>query len=829
MTILTLFSPLKGWVTPLSDVPDAVFSSLMLGDGIAVDPLGDVLVAPCDGTIISVHAARHAIAMRAQNGIELLIHLGIDSVAMGGEAIEALVSEGDEVKVGQSLLRFDIDRLVMGASAAVTPLLVTGGTDVAPEILSEGLVDIGFPLLRVTGTSGQAEAVHESGNVVTQPVVLALPHGIHARPAARIVDAVRDLAAKVTLIHGEKRAAASSALALLGLGAQAQDTLLVEAVGVDANLAIERVAAVLTDDSEAVAVKAVQAPVLQMAISDDIAPLSGIAASPGLATGTAFWISKVDVSDLKAIGSPAEERTRLDQALSKIRLRLTEQASASGAAGEILGAHLTIVDDPALLETAHQAIVAGKSAGEAWHDAIAAQIDVLGGAASGRIAERVDDLRDIEGRVLGILSGKEVTALDIPPGSIVLAQELLPSEVVALDPNHVEGIALSLGGPTSHAAILAAGMGIPMVVALGDALTPIEAGETLLLDADQGRLEVAPTPERINAAHELIANRKETLAKVSAQLCHSVDGVRIRISANLGSVADALSAVQENTEGCGLLRTEFLFLEREQPPSEDEQLAVYQLISDTLGDRPLTIRLLDIGGDKPVPYLPIATEENPMLGMRGVRVSLAHMDLLESQLAAILRVQPPGRCKIMVPMVANENEVAAIAETLDRLVAARKDVENVEKPNLGIMVETPAAALIAGTLAKTANFFSIGSNDLTQYTLAMDRGNAAIAGGADGLHPAVLKLIAEACSGAAEARIPVSVCGGLAADRLAVPILLGLGVTELSVPPKLIGPTKLLTSSLSIADCRAFAHKVLTLGSAADVRKHSASFLEGRA
>ncbi|WP_033967360.1 putative PEP-binding protein, partial [Sphingomonas sp. Ant H11] len=316
------------------------------------------------------------------------------------------------------------------------------------------------------------------------------------------------------------------------------------------------------------------------------------------------------------------------------------------------------------------------------------------------------------------------------------------------------------------------------------------------------------------------ARRASALARAGTP-CHTADGTRIEVVANLGSAAEAAPAVANGAEGCGLLRTEFLFLERDTAPSVAEQAAEYQAIADALEGRPLIVRLLDIGGDKPAPYLPIAGEENPALGLRGIRVGLAHPALLEEQLRAILSVQPTGQCKIMLPMVAQIEELRRVRALLDRLCAELGITTAVQ---LGIMVETPAAAVTADLLAREADFLSVGTNDLTQYTLAMDRANPAVASALDGLHPAVLRLIGETCRGGAAHGRWTGVCGGLASDPLAVPILLGLGVTELSTAPVMVPTIKALVSDVTLAACRDHAAAALACTSAAEVRALARSF-----
>jgi phosphocarrier protein FPr/phosphocarrier protein len=293
------------------------------------------------------------------------------------------------------------------------------------------------------------------------------------------------------------------------------------------------------------------------------------------------------------------------------------------------------------------------------------------------------------------------------------------------------------------------------------------------------------------------------------------DGTRIEIFANLGSVTDAAAAVAAGAEGCGLLRTEFLFLERETAPDEEEQRETYSRIAATLGDRPLIVRTLDIGGDKPVPYLPMGSEENPALGLRGVRLSLARPDLMRLQLRAILRGVPAGQCRIMLPMVADLGDYRPVRALLAEVQAELGIAEPVQ---LGVMIETPAAAMLAGQIAREADFLSIGTNDLTQYTLAADRGNAAVSQRIDAMHPAVLRLVREVGRGAKAAGRWAGMCGGLASDPLAAPILIGLGITELSATPAAIPGIKAVVRKLDMNACMSLAEKACDAVSPAEVR-----------
>jgi multiphosphoryl transfer protein len=357
-----------------------------------------------------------------------------------------------------------------------------------------------------------------------------------------------------------------------------------------------------------------------------------------------------------------------------------------------------------------------------------------------------------------------------------------------------------------------------MLVGLGNGIRRISAGTEVIVDADGGTLQTAPTATAVTQARVEVDARRMRSARLQADAqgeCRALDGTRIEVFANLGNVADAAAAVAMGAEGCGLLRTEFLFLDRETAPDEEEQLASYQGIAAALGTRPLILRLMDVGGDKPLRYLPLPAEENPALGLRGVRTALAHPQLLRTQLRAALRVQPAGCVRLLIPMITDVEEILAVRSIIGELesqLGVRTGIQ------VGAMIETPAAALMASELVREVDFLSIGSNDLTQYTLAMDRGHPQLAGRTDALHPAVLKLVAAAASAGAAAAKLVAVCGGVAADRCAVPILLGLGVRELSVVPAAVPAIKHQIRSLEMSVCRELAARCLDLGSPAAVR-----------
>jgi multiphosphoryl transfer protein len=652
-----------------------------------------------------------------------------------------------------------------------------------------------------------------------------LPHGIHARPAALIARRLRDFDARVTVTAHGRRASAASAVSLMSLGVRHGDEIGLEAAGADAQVALAAVAALLEGEtaapgrSQAIAQteKRTEAAVSRPAAGDT---LPGVVASRGVAIGTAAFIARTERSVAERGAGASHESAELARARDAVRGRLRVLAAGEpGPRSEIATAHLEFLDDPDLVAAAAESIARGESAGHAWRSAVRASIAALRDLGDTLLAERADDLLDLESQVLAALAGETGSAaVELPERAIVLADELLPSQLIALDAARIAGIGTARGGATSHVAILAAAMDKPMLVGLGAAILGIEPGTRLWLDAEGGSLQVEPPRARIAAAERDLAERaaREAADRASARMpAVTADGVQIAVLANIGSAAEASEAVSRGAEGCGLLRTEFLFLDRRSAPDVATQAREYQKVVDGFAGRPVVIRTLDAGADKPIAYLPQAREDNPALGVRGIRVSLRNPELLATQLEAVLRIRPLASCRVMLPMVNEPGEVERVRELMNA-AAARLGVD--APPALGVMVETPAAALSAAQICEVADFVSIGTNDLTQYTLAMDRTHPELASELDGLHPAVLQLIAATTLAARSRGRHVAVCGGLASDPLAVPVLLGLGVLELSVVPGLIPRIKAQIRTLTHADCRALAEQALALGSAPQVR-----------
>ncbi|HEX6396887.1 MAG TPA: phosphoenolpyruvate--protein phosphotransferase [Steroidobacteraceae bacterium] len=811
-----ILAPFAGWCSALAEIPDEVFARAMLGDGVALDPISDELLAPCDGEVISIAAARHAIALRTAAGAELLVHVGIDTVALGGEGFNVRVRKGDRVRAGDLLLSFDLELLGREARSLVTPVIVTNGDRFR---ITHARIDCRLAAgnelfeLEPVDTTNEPAPVAAPGTaaIVSEAVVVRHAHGIHARPAAIIARIAKGLRHDLEIRARGRVANPKSAVALMSLGVRGGDEIVIAGFHADAAAGIAEIARAIRHLDPA--------PGHDNRSPATTAPRNNgpVIASRGFVVGPVHRFDVDDLSVAEAGAGVAVEQAALERALAAVRSRIEQRArDGDPAVRDIMAAHLELLDDPELLSTAGEAIRAGKGAGFAWRGSLRANGAALEATGDARLAERAADLVDLERQVLRELAGASAQRIEIAGGAILVAHDLTPSQLIDVDPTRLAGIALEAGGATSHVAILAATLGVPMLVNAGTQLGAVRQGDVIVLDAESGEVLAAPSAAQLEKARARLARAREQKARelaVAHEACRLASGERIEVFANLaGTPADTRLAVEQGAEGCGLLRTEFLFLERATAPDEAEQRASYQQVADLLGARPLVIRTLDIGGDKPIAYLPLPPEENPALGLRGIRTSLWRPELLDVQLRALLGVRPAVR--VLLPMITDVSEISLVSARLAELAREL----GVPMPSLGAMIETPAAAMLADQIAATVDFLSVGTNDLSQYGLAMDRGHAELAARIDGVHPGVLRLIEATTRGAAVHGKPVAVCGGLASDPDAVPLLLGLGVTELSVVPGQIPRLKARIRGLTLGACRDLAQRALKLATAVEVR-----------
>ena len=718
------------------------------------------------------------------------------------------------------------------------------------------------------GTPGQAAAAGpDDGHALELLMTITSRLGLHARPAARFVQTAGHFDATVTAENITAPAGPASARSLNGvatLGLQHGHEVLIRASGPQAAEVLDALRDLAERDFDeppmpdtrppgrpapgvsgsggaapdartSQAGLAAARPVdpqagLAAARPADGTVLRGIPGSPGLAVGGAVHLRQaaIQVPREPAV-HPAAELSRLDAALEATRreVRAARDSVAARTGGDyeasIFDAHLLFLSDEALLDPARSGIREGRNAADAWDRAVAGVAAQWQRLTDSYQRERVRDLDSIRAAVLGQLLGARRGELG--GSGVVVAAELSPAETAGFDPAMVRGIATAVGGPTSHAAILARALGIPAVLGLGPDVLAVPEGTRLLLDGDQGSVQVAPGPADLAAAEQAGQQRRQARDRArqrAAEPAVTADGTRIEVAANAGSPDDVRHAVDAGADGIGLLRTEFLFLDASSMPTEAEQAAVYADLAGVLAGRPMIVRTMDVGADKPLPYLPRDAEPNPALGLRGIRLGLARTDVLLTQLRAVLRVAADHPVKLMFPMVATEHEVRAV---LGLLRQARRALaaEGVAVPaegamEVGIMIEVPAAALTAARLAPAVDFFSVGTNDLTQYTMAADREVSAVASLSDALHPAVLTLIGQAAGAALAVGRWTGVCGELAADPLAVPLLLGLGVRELSVGPAAVATVKEVVRATDLAAAAKLARQALDLASADAVR-----------
>jgi phosphoenolpyruvate-protein phosphotransferase len=665
--------------------------------------------------------------------------------------------------------------------------------------------------------------------------------GLHARPAKVFVNLAKQFKSDIRVEHGGKKANAKSLISMLTLGAERGSEIRIVVDGEDEDVALaELQAAVFSGLGEGgetpapspsgnggaaaeVAGVSSASTVPDSALS--ASSVQAISAAPGIAIGPVFQLKRSEIAmEDEPAGEPAEEQIRLQGAIDKAHAqlhRLYQQLLDSDARSEaaIFEVHLELLDDADLLDAVVAKIRKGQGAAQAWQTTIEIRSQAIASLKDPLLSARAADLHDIGYRVLRILLGADEQSYLLPEHPvIVIARDLSPSDTASLDRQRVLGFCTAAGGPTSHTSIIARALSLPAVVSAGAGVLELEDDTTVILDGEAGTLQVNPTPQALEQAQKA-SQHWQVIRRAAAQKAFepavTLDGFRVEVVANIGGLADAEQAVRNGAEGVGLLRTEFLFLGRNEPPSEREQVEVYSSIARVMRNLPVIIRTLDIGGDKPLPYVQVPPEENPFLGERGIRLCLNRPELFREQLRAILRSARFGHLRIMFPMIADISEWRAA-----RAMVAELRAEMEAPPvDLGIMIEVPSAALMADAFAPEIDFFSIGTNDLTQYTLAMDRMHPTLASKSDGLHPAVLRLIARTVEAAHNAGKWVGVCGELGADPVAVPVLVGLGVDELSVSVPAIPTVKAQIRNLALSAAQSLAQRALNCDTAAAVRQ----------
>jgi phosphocarrier protein FPr len=849
------------------------------------------------GIVVVSHSralARAAVALAEEmvhgKALRIAVAAGLDERTFGTDAVAiseaiAAADQGDGVVV-----LMDLGSAVLSAELALDLMdddEARGRVTLCPAPLVEGLV---VAAVAAAGGAGRAEIAAEAaaalagkqsqlGGETNSPGAAAgpaaapvpteaevsgtftvtVPHGLHARPAARLVQEVRSLDAQVRLRNlttGAGPVPASSLSRMATLGALSGHEVEVTATGSQAREALDHVLALARRNFDegglpapagalAAAVPGVAGPGVagsgptegvvsgsgpgvgtgggsgatgvEQPVARRTPPAGPLPASPGIGVGPAWLLNPSVEVPAEPPGDPAVQWRRLREALAAVRreiqrLRTRAVREIGDADAAIFDAHLLLLDDTALLDEARSRLDR-EGAAPAWAAAVAQAEGQFEALSDPYLRARAADVRAVGDQVLRALLGvRELSGglSGMPPSAVVVAPDLTPAQAAQLDPERIAAVVMAFGSPTAHSAILARARGIPALVAAGERVLELPAGTVLAVDGGRGELVIDPTSE-VRAEFAARAEREaaragEALAR-AGEPAVTRDGVTVVVAANVGSLDDARTAAAGGAEGAGLVRSEFLFLHRAAAPDVEEQEKAYLAIAEAMHGNRITLRTLDVGGDKPLDYVPMPAEANPFLGVRGLRLLLARPQLFRDQLVAIVRVARRTPVSVMFPMVSAVSELLEARAVLDDVVR-REGGSWPSGLEVGIMVEVPAAALKARAFAPHVDFLSIGTNDLTQYTLAAERGNDATAALGDPLDPAVLHLVAATCAAAGPDTL-VAVCGELAADERAVGVLVGLGVRELSVSPLAVPAVKQAVRDVDVASARELAIRAL--------------------
>jgi phosphocarrier protein FPr len=803
------------------------------------------------GLVIVSHSrtlARAAVALAAEmlhgRPVQIEVAAGLDDSTFGTDAVrikEAIerVDGPDGVVVlmdlGSAVLSAELaldlladptarDRVILSPAPVVEGLIVAAvavaGGATRAEVAAEARAALMGKAAHLAAPGENAPIAEPAGSSeVTGVFTVDNRHGLHARPAARLVSEVRGLDATVTLRNlstGVGPVPAASLSRVATLGALQGHSIEVRASGPQSQEAVEHVLTLARRQFDEATLGASEQP------ASGTSTAGPVGASPGIAIGPVRRLAAVplDVGD-QPVEDPAAEWRRVVEAVAEVRrdiehVRVVTAREVGGAEASIFDAHLSLLADAEMLADVKARVGAGDGAVAAWAACLADIEQQWAQLPDPYLRERAEDVRAVGTQVLRALTGAPVRQ---PLGEgVLVARDLTPAEAAELDAEVVKGVVLAFGSASSHAAILARARDIPLVVAAGRDVLAVAEGTQVVMDGSTGEVHVEPSShilaEFATRAADLAERRALEFAAAEEPVV-SRDGVAFEVAANVGSVADARAALAAGADTAGLVRTEFLFLARGSAPDVAEQEAEYAAIAAALDGRRVTLRTLDVGGDKPLPYVAMPREQNPFLGVRGIRLSLERRDLLRDQLEAVCRTARRFPTNVMFPMVSSLGELLDARQVLAEAAGPEGLPAGLR---VGMMVEVPAAALKLASFLPYVDFVSIGTNDLTQYTLAAERGNGALAAISDALDPGVLALIREVCQ-AAGGRVEVAVCGEAASDELAIPILVGLGVRELSVSPHAVPRVKAALRELNVVECSALARQALALPGPDDVRK----------
>ena len=772
----------------------------------------------------AVHIADVLQNLNCPEGILVLMDLG-SAVLSAQTALELLESASRPIQLCSAAL-------VEGAiSAAVSAQ--AGGT--LAEVALEAERGLAGKQQQLQDDTAQPAKVTEQRPGLSTPgkfaeivVPVENPHGLHARPAAALVQMASRFSSSIevfNLTSGAGPAPARSLTSLALLQVRQGDRIKVTCHGDDHEAAVQAIRVLAATGFG----EPLDAPLsATVKVKPLLAGSQSYPGSDGVAIGPLATLETLTLpeSEMPA-GEPHEELAKLTATMKSVGEELHREgeksSSPSGSSG-VLEAQALILADPAVVTKLESVLVNKKSSAvRAWWEVTEELASQYAAMDDAYLRERAADVRDIQRRVLRHLTtGASQMLIQLPQPSILFAHELLPSEAAACDPATVLGVITAKGSATAHSAIILRTLGIPMVVG-ASGIGEGDAGKTVAMDGTSGEFWINPSPDviaRLKRSKQLLAQRQGVAYADRRQPSITTDGVHIEVLANVGTAQDAVAAVENGADGVGLLRTEFLFVSRRQAPTEDEQVqALRDIYAPVSG--PVVVRTLDVGADKPVPFLPQPAERNPYLGVRGIRLSLNSQELFLTHLRAILRSAVGRDVWLMFPMIAVVQEAEQALEALEQAHhdLQAQGISHRWPLKRGVMIEVPSAALISGQLAEQLDFFSIGTNDLTQYTMAAERGNAAVGSLQDAAHPAVLRLMKFVVDGARTRSRHVSVCGDAASDPACAAAFAGLGIHSLSVRPRQVPEIKALFRNLSAAELDSVATRAMQCHSAAAARQ----------
>jgi phosphocarrier protein FPr len=773
---------------------------------------------------------------------DIVVFMDLGSALMSAEVALEFVDEDLRDKVTLCSAPLVEGVLAAAASAAV-------GADVnaviaeAKAALLAKAEQLGEDIESIENVPAAAQA---SSNTVTVPSLtwqFTVPNalGLHARPIARVMHALGGFRTDVTLTKGNIRALATSMSQLARLSAEQGEVIDVELRGDDAEDALEALQALVANNlgdpldsrQKAQPEPISAAPVIQEVVSDEV--MTGLPASSGIALAPAFWF-EVTMPDPETVATPQTdpgERDRLMLCVHQAERDLETLAlEVGGSEAGIFEAQAMMLRDPELRQTLRRTLEQNRGALFAWISAVRAVAKTYDSLDSHYLQARATDVLDIGVRVLRLMQPNVLQPPAPVDPVIVLATDLTPSQTVQLDASVVRGIVTERGSATSHSAILARSLGIPAVVGIGKDIKQIINDHALAIDGSGGKVWLEPdasTRTALEDAAERWRASKQAELEQSFAPAISQDGVNVAVYANVASAYEAERAASQGAQGIGLFRSEFLFIDRQAPPDEDEQFAAYAAAAQAFEDDPVIIRTLDVGGDKPLSYLHIPEEDNPFLGWRGLRYCLESPELFKTQLRALCRASAVGQVQVMFPMVSTPDEVSAATDMLREVQKELRAEGHAFDADMeiGVMIEVPAAVWHIERIASLVDFVSIGTNDLCQYIMAADRGNSRVAAIANPFDPAVLRAIKHTADAVHAAGGTVGMCGEMAGDPAATALLLGLGIDELSMSAPRIPEVKAVIRELQIHRAQQVAANVLASHSAFEVQSQlRAAFVE---